>query len=597
VPELAPPNEQWKAHAQVLDAIERTVLAQGWLELQLRQQLAALITDMPAAYIAYGPDALALQLGQSPQTVRRWVEEARMFCDYPVLLGLVNDGTWTPKHADAVLDEIQILPVDLQDDAIALVLQRDDARTPYELRRAARAAVMVLDLDAASKRADKTRKDRRVTFTDNGHGGAAAIVDGPTSSLAMLSAALDAHALPRQAGDARSLDQRRFDTLIDLVCGRLVPGNWQAHVLVTLATLEGGNELAEIPGFGLITAGEARELLAHADLQRVVLDEHGQLVSIDRRTFHPDNPGADAGAGEATLFDPQQTVPPDPAPGRVVVPTWLLTDQDEPFPDLLQEHDLVELDAAVPDSDRAWVLSELHAAWQDAAFEAFVADAMSHLDTEVHSYLDAHALIHAHALVHAHAPAHPCGHLPRTTGTGAQGTGSDAPLPRDEPNSLRPPPDEPRHQPDPPPGAPEDLDNPADPEDPDDPGRSGGSRRPHPPPGSPDQPGPLSPDPTVEPSVIPTPRPRSPSKPGRTTASPGSFSTTGSTRPSHANAAAACAPKPRPERRCEDCQPEAAAPGPSPGSSRPTGGCGPPHRRPSPTPATATRSPAGSPST
>ena len=56
--------------------------------------------------------------------------------------------------------------------------------------------------------------------------------------------------------------------LSDLVCGRQVPGQWQALVVVSFQTLTGASEEpGEIPGLGLISAAEARELASHATLR------------------------------------------------------------------------------------------------------------------------------------------------------------------------------------------------------------------------------------------------------------------------------------------------------------------------------------------
>ena len=73
-----------------------------------------------------------------------------------------------------------------------------------------------------------------------------------------MMASIDAVAGPKQPGDDRTLDQRRFDAFMDLICGRVQPGQWQAVIVMTLATMDGGDEPAEIPGFGLVSATTRR---------------------------------------------------------------------------------------------------------------------------------------------------------------------------------------------------------------------------------------------------------------------------------------------------------------------------------------------------
>ncbi len=113
----------------------------------------------------------------------------------------------------------------MQEQVIDLVHGAHDARTPHQLRQAARAAVMVLDPEAAAKRWDKAKRERRVGADQTDPGGNATFwATGTTSQIAMILASIDTLALPKHPGDERTLDQRRFDTLMDLICGRVQPG-------------------------------------------------------------------------------------------------------------------------------------------------------------------------------------------------------------------------------------------------------------------------------------------------------------------------------------------------------------------------------------
>ena len=111
---------------------------------------------------------------------------------------------------------------------------------------------------------------------------------GTAAQIASVLASLDALAGPKQPGETRNLDQRRFDAFMDLTCGRAQPGNWQALIVVPLATLEGGDDPAEVPGLGLVCAEEARDVLATAELRRAVVADDGTLVSVDGRVHRPD---------------------------------------------------------------------------------------------------------------------------------------------------------------------------------------------------------------------------------------------------------------------------------------------------------------------
>ncbi|MGZ6826270.1 MAG: hypothetical protein ACXVGH_05715, partial [Mycobacteriales bacterium] len=292
----APLPRQARARAR-LARIEETLALVARLQSQVRLQLAALSReDTPDGQRAFLCDELALALAESPGSAERMLVTAQLYSEHPAVVARVglplDQGGWSLRHADALLDQLagMGLTPEGQQRVVDLVVSHPDARTPHQVRKAARAAVMVVDPAAAERRYAKARKDRRVFSEDFGTGEAFFGASGTTSQIAMVMASIDALAGPRQPGDARTLDQRRFDAFMDLICGRSVPKQWQALVVVPLSALEGGDEPAEVPGFGLISAGEARDVLASAELRRAVVDEDGHLVSLDSAVLRPDLP-------------------------------------------------------------------------------------------------------------------------------------------------------------------------------------------------------------------------------------------------------------------------------------------------------------------
>ncbi len=296
--ELAAPLTRTARARARLSVIEDLVARRAQLDHELRVQLNAFATeDVLIGHRDYVSDELALALSESSGTTQRWIENAQLYNAFPAVMARVgtpaSQGGWSIRHADALLDTICGLGLsrEVQEQVIDLVQGAHDARTPHQLRQAARAAVMVLDPDAAAKRWDKAKRERRVGADQTDPGGNASFwATGTTSQIAMILASIDTLALPKHPGDERTLDQRRFDTLMDLICGRVQPGSWQALVIVSLATLEGADEPGEIPGLGLISAPEARELLTQAELRRAVVDEHGTLLSVDSTVHRPDLP-------------------------------------------------------------------------------------------------------------------------------------------------------------------------------------------------------------------------------------------------------------------------------------------------------------------
>ena len=330
MPELAAPLSPGSRAFKRLEGIERAVAQVARLQAQIRLELATLAREDTAfGFRAYLCDELALALSESPGVAQRLLDEAHLFSAFPAVVARVGlplcDGGWSLRHADAMLSAIvgvELSPA-LQQQVVDLVVAHPDARTPRQIRAAAQAAVMILDPAAAERRLAKAKRKRHVHADTFGDGSATFWATGTTGQIAMVMASIDALAGPKQPGDSRTLDQRRFDAFMDLICGRSQPGQWQALVVVTLETLDGSSDQpAEIPGFGLISAGEARDLAATAQFRRAIIDERGELVSVDGTVHHPDlartvaltPPHPDLRLSLDTEPAPLDTTPEEPEP-------------------------------------------------------------------------------------------------------------------------------------------------------------------------------------------------------------------------------------------------------------------------------------------
>lgn len=263
------------------------------LVAQQRLELAALAQeDLAGLSTRYVADELALLWQRSPRQARNRLELAQLFAAFPVVHALVADGTWLIDHADAALTELGRTRLDhgQQQQVLDLVLSRPGRRTPWELRAAVRTAVLVLFPELAADEAERALADRDVRCHADAPGAATLVANGPAPLVAAMMACLDTVATPAAPADARTTAQRRFDALLDLVCGRIQPDNWQVHLLVALTTVEGQDELpGELPGLGPVPAAQAREIAAAAALRRVVVDEQtGRLLAVDDRVHRPD---------------------------------------------------------------------------------------------------------------------------------------------------------------------------------------------------------------------------------------------------------------------------------------------------------------------
>jgi hypothetical protein len=291
--ELAPPPHPVVRRGQRLEAIAMRERQISRLVLEQRLELAALaVEDLAGLSTRYVPDELALLWRRSPRQARNRLDDARAFAGFPAVHALVGDGTWLIDHADAVVDELvrSGLEPGQHEQVLDLVLSRRVTLTPWELRAAVRTAVVVLFPEHAARGAEKAQTDRDVRMHADLPGEATLSAYGPAPAVAAMYAALDTLTFPPAPEDTRTVAQRRFDALYDLVCGRAQPGQWQVQVLVSAATVAGEDELpGEVVGLGPVPAPQARELVAAGSLRRVVVDEvTGQLVAVDERVHRPD---------------------------------------------------------------------------------------------------------------------------------------------------------------------------------------------------------------------------------------------------------------------------------------------------------------------
>src|SRR3569623_2135829 len=90
--------------AAQLDEIAAMVRFKTEVELELRGQLMALWEATPMAEQRFIADELAIVRAESARTTQHWGEDAVGMSGYPELVALVEAGTWSVRHVDAVLD-------------------------------------------------------------------------------------------------------------------------------------------------------------------------------------------------------------------------------------------------------------------------------------------------------------------------------------------------------------------------------------------------------------------------------------------------------------------------------------------------------------
>jgi hypothetical protein len=162
----------------------------------------------------------------------------------------------------------QLTPLEAEDaeplavQALEYVTEPGRSRTAPQLREWLRRRVIQVNPEAAEQRRQQAMADRRVVITAGEDGMSELWALLPGVQARQIQQALTATAQQCGAEDARSMDQRRVDTMVDLLLGRTEPSNVDVQVIVTADTLTGASdEPGWVPGLGPVTAGQITEIL------------------------------------------------------------------------------------------------------------------------------------------------------------------------------------------------------------------------------------------------------------------------------------------------------------------------------------------------
>lgn len=232
---------------------------------------------------------LALALRISPGAADHRVYEALALTGrHPAAVDALEAGAVTLAKVRIIAEQTEQLS-DAQAAAVTeRVLPKAPQQTPPLLRAAVRRAVARTDPDAVRRRQAAAVATRGVSLYELPDGMAMLSARLPAGEAVGAHAVLDHHARSAQGpNDVRTLDARRADALIDLVCGPVghpsagAGGSprWregvqvQVRVTVPFSTLFGVDEApGELAGYGAITADQARELAAAGTWRRILTD-------------------------------------------------------------------------------------------------------------------------------------------------------------------------------------------------------------------------------------------------------------------------------------------------------------------------------------
>lgn len=162
--------------------------------------------------------------------------------------------------------------------------------TPERLRRRLTATAIREDPAEAERRRRRACARRRVDHWAEPDGTATLMAHGPVERTAAVFSVLDRSArTPTDPDDDRTLDQRRFDALYDIVVARSRGVAGELQVVIAADTLAGLDERpALLKGYGPITADAARLFAGDARWRRLVTDPwDGGLLDVGTRTYRP----------------------------------------------------------------------------------------------------------------------------------------------------------------------------------------------------------------------------------------------------------------------------------------------------------------------
>lgn len=277
----------WEKLAAHVSACQAVVLA----ELAARRPP---VSGEPVGHVPgvsrFAGDEAALALGVSRVTGESRLRDAVLLAGtLPGVLEAARDGRMAWSAARAVAEEVVVLPAADRAAVAEFVLARCAGKTPGQLRRLGRRAVLGVDPAGGAQRQERAVATRGVSRWDTPDGMAElcarlAPADAATVWDTLTGLARDC-ATP---GDERGLDARRADALVGvftaIATGTPLPvlpasrrarrrARWRADVVVAASTLLGLDDAPGlVPAFGPVPAAVARGIAGDATWRRVLTD-------------------------------------------------------------------------------------------------------------------------------------------------------------------------------------------------------------------------------------------------------------------------------------------------------------------------------------
>ena len=276
-------------------------------------------------------DEVMVALGMSSAAASNALNEAVVLVErLPGTLAALEDGLIGPLHARMLVEVLGPVRDEVRGDLEASLLAKAAGKTVPQLRAAAQRAVLRFDAEAAAWRAAKAIRERGVRAYPGNDGMGSLSSTMPVPMLEACRAALRGYAEAcKVPGDARTLDQRMLDCLVDLILRPGETGLPPVQVLLTVVapvnTLTGGDEPGEVNGQP-VPAAMVRELAyALGLLPRpgpAAATEHPADADADTDTDTDTGASADGEDESVAEIDAEIDADPDVGLGDEPAPPW-----------------------------------------------------------------------------------------------------------------------------------------------------------------------------------------------------------------------------------------------------------------------------------
>ncbi len=239
-------------------------------------------------------DEIAVTLVCTKGVAARRYGIAGLAADLPSLMRAWSAGEVDERKVSVIAEGLRDVDPFFADALADAATKYASTRTSTQVRAWLSRRVIEADPGAAEMRRQRAVADRRVMLTPLSDGVSELTAILPSIQARQIYETVNNVAQAAGSDDLRSMDQRRADSLFDLLVGRAEPPQVHVQVVVPIdSLLDEGAEPGAVPGIGPITASEARELAsggfdAPATWRRLLVDDtSGALVDSAERQYRP----------------------------------------------------------------------------------------------------------------------------------------------------------------------------------------------------------------------------------------------------------------------------------------------------------------------